>query len=130
MRRPNTILTYTLFALYAGTMLFGQGLHSLSCSGHDAADLDARHSLDSGNSPGYEKSVESEHAAGLSNPHEHNTHGADCPICQFHGQGQLAAHAVELCVRPLAIAAADCRLEPRHLSATASSYSSRAPPRG
>ncbi len=121
-RRPKTALIYAVCALYAGTMLFGQGLHLLACvdlddagAGHGDVVLVGPIAQMDGARP----------CVGQS--HAHHGHHADCAICQFHSQGQVASPEVESCVGPLVGTELSCLASPLDIRGPRTVYSCRAP---
>ena len=123
-RRAKAILTYALLALYAGTMLVGQGLHLLTCD-HDALiDPVCQHAVSSAVHGVLPPRIS------LSANNAHDEHHSDCMICQFYSLGHIAPPAVGLSVRPLAVAemaSASHGFTPFHRIVA---YSPRGPPSG
>ena len=98
LRRPKPAFVAGMLVLYAGMMLFGQGLHHLLGCEHEHESL-AAHS-DVGASAEISPAI---HAAAV----EEHIHDTDaCPICQFQAQGQLAVAVVGTELRQTVVAAA------------------------
>ena len=123
-RRSKAILTLTLLALYAGTMLFGQGLHLLTCD-HDAPiACGCQHGIS-----GAERDFSPADASSLAT-NAHDEHHSDCLICQFYSLGHVAPPAAALCVRPVAVAEIDSALHSIVPFDRTVAYSPQAPPLG
>lgn len=80
--RPKRAFVAGMLVLYAGMMLFGQGLHHLlGCDHEHALQSKVPHSCPS-------TAVRAVAAV------EHGHDADNCPICQFQAQGQLATTSV------------------------------------
>lgn len=150
-RQYRARLTYVVAAIYAATMLVGQGWHLLACAHDHTAELHHSTVGYAARAAGSAVSMagctadgvhgetaaagqadiacqsDSQQTAGHS---AHRQHSDDCPICQFHSQGQMAAPAVELSVAPLTGGDAVSFVPPGDCCVRVAVYSSRAPPRG
>jgi len=121
--------------LYSGTALLGQGMHVLFCCEHAVdGQILGGHGADHSASESQENPGPDAFACGAGSAGTievaQDHHEADCPICQFHSQGQLAVASVELSVRPLPAGAIEC-VAPRINSCEPSlAYSPRGPPLG
>jgi hypothetical protein len=81
--RPKRVFAAGMLVLYAGMMLFGQGLHHLLGCDHEH-ELLAVQTLTNCDASTAVRAEAVEHA-----------HDADnCPICQFQAQGQIVATIV------------------------------------
>lgn len=143
-RQFQVRLTYAIAAVYAAMMLAGQGLHLLACVDDHTAELnhctagcavstaDCTADGAQGETAVAGQTDAASHAAGqhIAGTSAHGHHGDDCPICQFHSQGQIVAPAVELCVAPLTGGDAVSLVPPGDCCVRVAVYSSRAPPRG
>lgn len=125
LARIKPILVAAVVALYAGTMLLGQSLHVLLGCEHLAGSVEQ-----GGHNHDIEKSAACDNSSGPALSEIDHEHPADCPVCQFHSQGQISsappasefgsAISTELPLRPLHLATVEL----------SGSHSPRGPPRG
>jgi hypothetical protein len=80
--RPKRAIAAGMLILYAGMMLFGQGLHHLLGCEQEHQFLAVRSHVQ----PSSEASTATR-AEGVEHAHDAD----NCPICQFQAQGQIAA---------------------------------------
>jgi hypothetical protein len=139
-RHLRAIVTLGMLFLYSGTALLGQGMHVLFCCEHVVDDqilggqILGGHAADRSGSASQENPGPDAFAAGAGSAGAieaaHDHHEADCPICQFHSQGQLAVAGVEPSVRPLPAGAIECAAPRINGCEPSLAYSPRGPPLG
>jgi hypothetical protein len=109
-----------MLVLYSGMMLLGQSLHSLMGCEHDHGPAGISGSAETRGSGEQFPAV----VAGAQHVHDAD----NCPICQFHAQGQLAPSLLVSELRQFVAARVPLQAPPVFADRVSGIYSPRGPP--